>query len=455
MVGEEVALTAGPYASTALAITAVDLLPIGVPELLPVLITDRLARDQLVDLLYLRDRPRRSRDVLVHRREDDGRPVIVLKDARRGAYYRLSEHGWWIWSRLDGRTSLRDLTLGYLEAHRSFSPGLIAAEIRELEAAGFVEPMPLRPELRDRPSRLERLHDHLRPLVEYRVPVPRSGDVLRRLHRLGGHLLFRRPTQLLFALVAVAGLLLLAAVRPDREIAVPFEIVVLGVAVAAVWHELGHAMTATALGRDVSLGFGWYWFAPLVYVDTSDTWLSGKWPRIAVSIAGPYASVILGGVAAVAAWLLPAGPTADALWLFALLSYIWAVLNLDPLLEYDGYYIVSDLLDRPNLRADAFGWLGTEMLPAVRRDGLRGLRGHVGDLVYVVAAIVYVVTIAVSTVVLYGRFVEDWAATWLPAWAASALGWILAAMVVVASAVAVLGSLRRHAPGRRRVPGVA
>lgn len=68
------------------------------------------------------------------------------------------------------------------------------------------------------------------------------------------------------------------------------------------------------------MGIGWYWFGPVAYVDTSDMWLEGRWPRIAVSIAGPYANLVLGGLAALVA---------------------------------DGYHVLSDLLDRPNLRPRA------------------------------------------------------------------------------------------------------
>ncbi len=37
--------------------------------------------------------------------------------------------------------------------------------------------------------------------------------------------------------------------------------------------------------------------------------------------------------------------------------YLGVVLNLNPLLEYDGYHIVTDLLDRPNLRTEALAWV--------------------------------------------------------------------------------------------------
>ena len=51
------------------------------------------------------------------------------------------------------------------------------------------------------------------------------------------------------------------------------------------------------------------------------------------------------------------------------------------MMEYDGYHMLSDVLDRPNLREEAMGWIGTDFLPSLRRRG-RGLRGHGVDLLY-------------------------------------------------------------------------
>jgi hypothetical protein len=130
------------------------------------------------------------------------------------------------------------------------------------------------------------------------------------------------------------------------------------------------------VGREVPrVGVGWYWFGPIVYVDTSDMWLEGRWPRIAVSLARPYADLVVGGLAALAAWVAPNAVLSAALWQFALVSYIGVLVKFNPLMEFDGYYILSDLLEKPNLRPRALAWLGSELIPALR-DPER-LRGHV------------------------------------------------------------------------------
>ena len=53
------------------------------------------------------------------------------------------------------------------------------------------------------------------------------------------------------------------------------------------------------------MGVGWYWFGPIAYVDTSDMWLAGRKERVFVSLAGPYADLVTGGLAALVAWFVP------------------------------------------------------------------------------------------------------------------------------------------------------
>jgi putative peptide zinc metalloprotease protein len=187
----------------------------------------------------------------------------------------------------------------------------------------------------------------------------------------------------------------------------------------------------------------------MAWFDTSDMWLENRWPRIAVSLAGPYAELVLGSVAALVAWLAPDPVLSAALWQFALLSYISVLVNFDPLMEFDGYYVLIDLLDKPNLRPRALAWLGNDLLPALRNS--ERLRGHSMELLYGLGAVLYIVLMAALTVILYRVVVQGWLESVLSGPAAAALAWVLAAAVVVlaiAGMVAELRGGRRPAPGR-------
>jgi putative peptide zinc metalloprotease protein len=211
--------------------------------------------------------------------------------------------------------------------------------------------------------------------------------------------------------------------------------------VALLVHEAGHAFTTKHFGREVPrVGIGWYWFGPVAYVDTSDMWLEGRWPRIAVSLAGPYTNLVIGSLASIAAWFVPNAVLSAVLWEFALLSYLGVLLNLNPLMEFDGYYVLSDFLEKPNLRPRALAWLGRDLIPALRTSG--GLKGHRLELFYGLASVLYVALMAVLTVVLYRLVVQGWMEGILPNVLAAGLAWVLAAAVVVLAAVSVLGEFR-------------
>ena len=154
-----------------------------------------------------------------------------------------------------------------------------------------------------------------------------------------------------------------------------------------VIHELGHAYTATRFGcRVPTIGVAFMVMMPVLYSDVSDAYrLTDKRKRLAVAAAGILAEL---GLAAVATWLwvfLPDGPLRSLAFVVATSSWIMSLsVNLNPLMRFDGYYLLADGLGVPNLqdRAFAFGqWrlrellfapgdAPPEMFGAVRRNSL-------------------------------------------------------------------------------------
>jgi putative peptide zinc metalloprotease protein len=159
-----------------------------------------------------------------------------------------------------------------------------------------------------------------------------------------------------------------------------------------------------------------------------------------VSLAGPYTNLVIGSLASIAAWFIPNAVLSAVLWEFALVSYIGVLANLNPLMEFDGYYVLIDLLDTPNLRPRALSWLGRNLIPSLRTPG--GLEEHRVELFYGLASVLYVAFSAVLTVVLYRLVVQGWMEGILPDALAAGLAWLLAAVVVVLAALSVVGELR-------------
>ena len=88
--------------------------------------------------------------------------------------------------------------------------------------------------------------------------------------------------------------------------------------------------------------------------------------RIAQSFAGPYFEMVATGVAAIALWAWPDGSSAQVLYRFVILNYFVLLLNLVPMLELDGYWILSDALRVPDLRPRSLAFMRRDLWAKLR-----------------------------------------------------------------------------------------
>ncbi|TFH70253.1 HlyD family efflux transporter periplasmic adaptor subunit [Gammaproteobacteria bacterium LSUCC0112] len=127
--------------------------------------------------------------------------------------------------------------------------------------------------------------------------------------------------------------------------------------VVKLLHELGHAFTAKRFGcRIPAIGVAFLVLFPMAYTDTNETWrLADRWQRLQVSIAGIATELMIAAWATLAWGLLPDGELRGLAFMLATTSWIATVMiNASPFLRFDGYFILSDLLDMPNLHARSF-----------------------------------------------------------------------------------------------------
>src|SRR5271154_3905685 len=127
-------------------------------------------------------------------------------------------------------------------------------------------------------------------------------------------------------------------------------------------HELGHAFACRRFGGEChELGIMLLVLVPTPYVDASTAWsFPSKWERVFVGAAGMIVELFVASLCAFV-W---ASTNAAAYPLIKQLSYnamfvasvSTIIFNANPLLRYDGYYILSDLLEIPNLRQKSTGY---------------------------------------------------------------------------------------------------
>ncbi len=148
--------------------------------------------------------------------------------------------------------------------------------------------------------------------------------------------------------------------------------------VSILLHELSHGLTVKHYGREVRrAGFMIYFGLPAFFVDTTDIWLEGKRARLAVSWAGPYSGLILAGLCGIVLTLWPGLAVNGLLYQFAFLALLTVFINLNPLLELDGYYLLMDWLEIPMLRRKSLAFLRSGLWTRLR-SGLRSFSREEG-----------------------------------------------------------------------------
>ncbi|MBV7265919.1 HlyD family efflux transporter periplasmic adaptor subunit [Erythrobacter ani] len=131
----------------------------------------------------------------------------------------------------------------------------------------------------------------------------------------------------------------------------------LGLFVIKILHELGHAYTATRYGcRIPTMGVSFLVMMPVLYTDTTAAWrLKSRKQRLAIDCAGVATELIVASIATMAWVLLPDGILRSVAFILATTSWVMSLfVNLNPFMRFDGYYVLADLLNVPNLQPRAF-----------------------------------------------------------------------------------------------------
>ena len=128
----------------------------------------------------------------------------------------------------------------------------------------------------------------------------------------------------------------------------------IAIALTKIAHEFGHAFAAFRYGARIpSIGIGFMLMMPILYADTTDAWrIKSRRKRMVIDAAGMGAEIIIAILATLAWHILPDGSIRSIVFFLATSSWIMTIfVNLNPLMRFDGYYLLSDALDFPNLQS--------------------------------------------------------------------------------------------------------
>ncbi len=300
-----------------------------------------------------------------------GRTTWVVKDPVAMRYYQLRDEEQFVLRQLDGRTSSDEIVARFERrfSPRQLEPLRLHAFLSRLHKEGMVVSLAhgQGEELLERRKRLKR-QEWLEVLSNVLALRFRGVDPQRFLDRLtpAARWIFSRWffVASLLLMGAALGLVIvhfetLHQRLPDFQAffsAGNLLWLAAAVALAKVLHELGHALACRHFGGEChEIGVMLLVFTPCLYCDVSDAWmLPNKWRRIAIGAAGMWVEMMLASVATLVWWWTAPGMLNGlCLDLMFVCSVSTVLFNGNPLLRYDGYYILSDLVEVPNLQDQA------------------------------------------------------------------------------------------------------
>ena len=307
-------------------------------------------------------------DLVTNRQVYQGQAWYVVKDPIGLSYYRFRPEEYALLEMLDGEASLEDLKDNF-EAR--FPPRRITVDevsrfVSTLHRSGLV--------IGDRPGQGPQLNERrrqrvwsewknwLRSIMCLRFRGIDPDWILNKLNPWFGWLY--SPPVLMVAVVYIFTALMLVLVNFEtfRSKLPEFHqffasgnwfYLAAALGITKVIHEFGHGLSCKYYGGEChEMGFMLLVFTPCLYCDVSDSWmLPSKWKRMMIGAGGMYIELIIASTATFLWWNSHEGLFNQMCLNVMFVSSVSTLLfNANPLMRFDGYYILSDMLEIPNLR---------------------------------------------------------------------------------------------------------
>ncbi len=368
-------------------------------------------------------KPRLRPSAQVSRQYYKGERWYIVRDPAGNQYHRLSDTAYRFVGLLDGSRTVGecwDLVGGQLEDDAPTQPEVIQI-LSQLYAANLIE-TDISPDatvlLRRHKVQMQRkMQGRLMNLLFPRIPLWDCDKFLVRWMPVMRHLLSKWGALGWFIVVIAALVVVLPRYSgPDglKEAAKnaidPKNWLWLWATVVFIKfiHECGHAFACRRFGGEVhEMGIMFLVFIPTPYVDASSAWaFPSKWPKIFVGAAGMIVEIFFAAICAFV-WANTSPQTlinqlSYNAMLFASVSTI--LFNANPLLRYDGYYMLSDYLEIPNLQQKSreymFGLIKRHVFRIKSQQPLPPPWQRAQLLIYGILSTIYRVFIGILIIVL-------------------------------------------------------
>jgi putative peptide zinc metalloprotease protein len=327
-------------------------------------ISPAMPMGQAAEHLRVKLRP----DLIVQPQFYEGMTHYVVKDPIALKYFRFKVEEYFLLQQFDGKLNLQDVKRAF---ERKYRPQTISIDdlvrfVAQLHEAGIVQldsPDQAQVFIRRRKKRMwKQVWQFCANILYIKIPIIDPERLLDKMYPWFRWIFTRTFVVFSFGLMLAALTLVVSqwttfsSRLPDFQSFFNWRTIVYfwcSLAIVKVIHEFGHGLTAKHFGGEVhEMGMLFLVLTPALYCDVTDSWLlPSKWKRIWISAAGIFVECFLASIATFVWWNTEQGLLNSLCLATMFICSVNTILfNANPLLRYDGYYVMSDYLEIPNLR---------------------------------------------------------------------------------------------------------
>lgn len=377
----------------------------------------------------------------------------ALRNPHTDKYVIIGEQELFLWNLMDGQNTVKDMAIEYISKYGMLGSELLMELLDTLKDDAFLEEDHASVfqslTLRFRNSRF--VTPFIRALVFFvhgTLTTRKADRYFNWLYAHAGYVFFMRLMLVIALFLLLADItffiylffiqhvsLLVSFSDPSDHVYDDFIFIMLNFFIAVIIHEHAHALTVKYYRRKVLRGGVMLYFGvPLAFVDTTDIWMKPRKARIAVSFAGPFANALLGGLLFSIAAFLPDSILRSILWQAGILNTTLFLLNLLPIAETDGHYIIQDYLEMPRLRTLSLNFIKSGMWQKLARHE----RWARNDVIYLVYGLIFIAGIALTLYIGLHFWITTVASLFQAAFLRPALTLEIVSVLVVIMAIFVI-----------------
>ena len=316
---------------------------------------------QAAEQLVVKLRP----DLIVQPQFYEGMTHYVIKDPIALKYFRFKIEEYFLLQQFDGKQNLQDVKRAF---ERKYRPQTISVDdllrfVAQLHEAGIAQidsPDQAGVFIRRRKKRMwKKVWQFFANILYIKIPIIDPERLLERMYPWFRWIFTRTFVVFSFGLMLAAITLVVSqwstfsARLPEFQSFFNWRTIVYfwcSLAIVKVIHEFGHGLTAKHFGGEVhEMGMLFLVLTPALYCDVTDSWLlPNKWKRIWISAAGIFVECFLASIATFVWWNTEQGLLNSLCLATMFICSVNTILfNANPLLRYDGYYVMSGLPGNP------------------------------------------------------------------------------------------------------------